>query len=111
MPTEKTITIEEIVAKKIDLLRNQKNYSVRELSTRSGVATSAISNIIRCKKIPSIYTLSCICNALEISLSDFFNPNEEVLMLRGKESILIKIYRELSPMSQDTLIKVSKCMK
>ena len=111
MPAEKTITIEEIVAKKIDLVRNQKNYSVRELSEKSGIAISAISNIIRCKKIPSIYTISCICNALEVSLSDFFNQDEQVLMLRGKESILIKIYRELSPMSQDTLIKVSKCMK
>ena len=111
MSIQKNVSIEETVATKIDLLRIQKGYSIRELSSKSGVAISAISNIIRCKKTPSIYTLSCICKALEVSLSDFFNPDEEVLMLRGKESILIKIYRELSPMSQDTLIKVSKCMK
>ena len=48
---------------------------------------------------------------LIFSLSDFFDFEDTVIKLRGKEAILIKIYRELSPMSQDTLIKVSKCMK
>ena len=48
---------------------------------------------------------------LIFSLSDFFDFDDTVITLRGKEAILIKIYRELSPMSQDALIKVSKCMK
>ena len=50
-------------------------------------------------------------SALGISLSDFFDFDDTVIKLRGKEAILVKIYRELSPMSQDTLIKVAKCMK
>ena len=53
----------------------------------------------------------CICSALSISLTDFFNFDDKVLRLREKEALLIKIFREISPMSQDTLIKVSKCMK
>ena len=103
--------LSQTISKKIDLLRSMKNLSIRDLAELSGVSKSQLSNIIACRKIPNITTLENICNALEISLSDMFNPNEEVLMLRGKESVLIKIYRELSPMSQDTLIKVSKCMK
>ena len=62
-------------------------------------------------KIPNVYTLHLICTALGISLSDFFDFDDNVIVLRGKETILIKIYRELSPMSQDTLIKVAKCTK
>ena len=88
-----------------------QNLSYRDLSKKSGVSLSAIYNIIQGNKVPNIYTLECICNALSISLSDFFSIDDDVIRLRGKEAILIKIYRELSPMSQDTLIKLTKCMK
>ena len=42
---------------------------------------------------------------------DLFDFDESVYRLRGKENIVIKIYREISPMSQDTVIKLLKCMK
>jgi len=98
-------------AQRIDYLRAQNAYTYRELAKKSGVSLATIHNIIQGKKIPNIYTLHSICNALNISLSDFFNFDDNVIVLRGKEAILIKIFREVSPMSQDTLIKVSKCMK
>ena len=99
------------IALKIDTLRVQYNLSTRELAKRSGISKSQLSDIILGNKVPNVYTLFCICNALGISLSDFFDFDDAVIRLRGKENILIKIYREVSPMSQDTLIKVAKCMK
>ena len=99
------------VATRIDFLRMQYNMSIRSLAKKSGVSYSTLFDIINGNKIPSIYTLDCICSALGVSLSDFFDFDDEVIRLRGKENILIKIYREVSPMSQDTLIKVAKCMK
>ena len=77
-----TPTIIKNVATRIDPLRTEQNLSMRDLAKKYG-----------------------------ISLSDFFNFDDSIIRLRSKEAILIKIYRELSPMSQDTLIKVSKCMK
>jgi len=44
-------------------------------------------------------------------LGSFFGFEDTIVKLRGKEALLVKIYRELSLMSQDTLIKVAKCMK
>ena len=99
------------VATRIDFLRVKYNMSIRSLAKKSGVSYSTLFDIINGNKIPSIYTLDCICSALDVSLSDFFDFDDEVIRLRGKENILIKIYREVSPMSQDTLIKVAKCMK
>ena len=99
------------IAKRIDELRLIQNLSLRKLAKKSGISHSTLSNIIQANKIPNIYTIHNICNALGISLSDFFDFDDEVIRLRGKENILIKIYREVSPMSQDTLIKVAKCMK
>ena len=106
-----TPTIIKNVATQIDLLRTEQNLSMRDLAKKSGFSKSRLADIILGNKIPTVYTLHLICTTLGISLSDFFDFDDNVIVLRGKEAILIKIYRELSPMSQDTLIKVSKCMR
>ena len=106
-----TPTIIKNIATRIDLLRTEQNLSIRDLAKKSGISKSQISNIILENKIPNVYTLYLICTALGISLSDFFDFEDTVIKLRGKEALLVKIHRELSQMSQDTLIKVVKCMK
>ena len=106
-----TPTIIKNVATRIDLLRTEQNLSLRDLAIKSGISKSQLSNIILGNKTPNIYTLHLICNAFSISLSDFFDFDDNVIILRGKEAVLIRIFRELSPMSQDALIKLSKCMK
>ena len=92
-------------------LFTSQNLSIRALTKKSGISKSQLSDIMLGNKIPNIYTLHLICTALGISLSDFFDFEDTIIKLRGKEAILVKICRELSPMSQDTLIKVVKCMK
>ena len=106
-----TPTIIKNIATRIDFLRTEQNLSMRYLAKKSGISKSQLSDIILGNKIPNVHTLHLICTALGISLSDFFDFEDTVINLRGKEAILIKIYRELSPMSHDTLIKVAKCMK
>ena len=99
------------ISSRIDMLRTQQNLTFRSLSKRSGISLSTLYDIIQGNKIPNILTLENICSALNISLSDFLDFNDEVIRLRGKEVIVIKIFREVSPMSQDTVIKMLKCMK
>ena len=106
-----TPTIIKNLATRIDLLRTEQNLSMRDLAKKSGISKSQLADIILGNKIPTVYTLHLICTALGIPLSDFVNFDNSVIRLRSKEAILIKVYRELSPMSQDTLIKVAKCMK
>ena len=103
--------ISKFIASRIDKLRVDNGFSIRELAKKSFISHNSLFSIIQGNKSPNIFTLSNICKALNISLSDFFNLEDTVIALRGKEAILIKIFREISPMSQDTLIKVSKCMK
>ena len=111
MNNYQTPTIIKSIASRIDCLRAQHDLSIRELAHKSGVSKSQLADIIQGNKIPNIFTLHCICNALGISLSDFFDFDDNAIKLRNKEAILIKIFREVSPMSQDTLIKLAKCMK
>ena len=104
-------TIIKNIATRNDLLRTEQNLSMRDLAKKSGISKSQLSDIILGNKIQNAYTLYLICTALGISLSDFFDFEDTVIKLSGKEALLVKIYRELSPMSQDTLIKVAKCIK
>ncbi|MBQ8879759.1 MAG: helix-turn-helix transcriptional regulator [Clostridia bacterium] len=106
-----TPTIIKNIATRIDFLRIEQNLSLRDLAKKSSISKSQLSDIMLGNKIPNVYTLHLICTALGISLSDFFDFEDTVIKLRSKEAIIVKIYRELSPMSQDTLIKVVKCMK
>lgn len=106
-----TCDIIKLTAQRLDYLRTQAGLSVRELAKKTGIANSAMYSIISGEKVPNIFTLQNLCIALNISLSDFFDFDESVYKLRGKENIVIKIYREIFPMSQDTIIKLLKCMK
>ena len=106
-----TPTIIKNIATRIDLVRTEQNLSMRSLAKKSGISKSQLSDIMLGNKIPNGYPLYLICTALGISLSDFFDFEDTVIKLRGKETLLVKIYRELSPMSQDALIKLSKCMR
>ena len=100
-----------LTAARIDRLRCERGYSIRVLAQKAGISKTTLQEIIQGIKIPNIHTVYLISKALGVTLSDLFNEDENHLNLRTKEAILIKIFREVSPMSQDTLIKVAKCMK
>ena len=74
-------------------IRTEQNLSMRDLAKKSGISKPQLADIILGNKIPTVYTLHLICTALGISLSDFFDFDDNVIVLRGKEAILIKIYR------------------
>ena len=101
----------QLISQRIDSLRCEYGYSIRELAKISEVAPSTIYNLIQQNEIPNILTLQAICEALKITLSSLLAENEQSHTRNAKEALLLKIFREISPMSQDTLIKVSKCMK
>ncbi len=73
MNTNCSLPIVNLVAQRIDKLRIEQSLSLRELAKKSGISHSTLSNIIQATKIPNIYTLANICNALNIPLSDFSN--------------------------------------
>lgn len=54
--------------------REQKGYSIRELSKRSGISKSTINRIENGKVSPSVDTLEILANALEC---DFFDMLEK----------------------------------
>ena len=84
--------ISKFIDSRINKLRVDNGFSIRELAKKSFISHNSLFSIIQGNKSPNIFTLSNICKALHISLSDFFDFEDTIIKLRGKEALLVKIY-------------------
>ncbi len=64
------------IVKKIDALRKEKGWSVNRLALEAMLTQSTVSNMFISGSEPKISTLRALCNALGVSLSDFFKEEE-----------------------------------
>ena len=65
---------QEAVSRRILELCNQYNLAVGTLSTMSAVPPSTLKNIVNgVTQNPGIVTIKKLCDALDITLIDFFN--------------------------------------
>lgn len=88
------------IGKLIKQFRTAKGYSVNKLANMSGISQSYLRDVELGNKNPTVETLSYVCDALNISLADFFNAycgQEE-----STNSLLHELYR-LSPHQRELL--------
>ena len=64
------------VAKRITQLRTDKNITVNKLANLAGLSQGFVRQVELGKQNPTIESLNLICEALDISLSDFFRETE-----------------------------------
>ncbi len=83
------------VIKKLTELRLERNISVYRLSELTGINQSTLANTFSRGTIPSIKHLEIMCDALGVTLSQFFAQDEEMFYLSKKEIELINSYRKL----------------
>ena len=85
--------------------RNLKQTSVYTLSKISGVSENHIRNLENGKKQPTIKTLQAITDGLNITLSEFFNTeNNDITYLSDGEKRILDFYRRLPKDKADILI-------
>lgn len=99
------------ILRRIDELRKERGWSIYKLSEQSDVMQSTLSNMFARKTMPSIQTLSMLCSAFGITMSEFFEEHSQNLILNEKESELIKDYRLLNHKNQDAILKIIKILK
>lgn len=71
-----TDTIDQAIASRIRLLRQQHDLTLDALASASNVSRAMISRIERGEASPTAALLARICAALDLSLSDFFAADE-----------------------------------
>lgn len=65
-----------MVGKRIVELREQRGMSTNKLANLSGISQSYLREIELCQKNPTVEVLSYLCDALNISLSQFFSEEK-----------------------------------
>ena len=90
------------VGKKIAFFRTEKKYTVNRLATLAGISQSYLRDVELGKKNPTVEVLSYICDALGISLRDFFD--DQISDNFAENPLIAKIY-ELTPEQRATLLQ------
>lgn len=92
--------VRNILARKIKILRNQKQYSQAQLSELADVSIPFLSAIERGTKWPYPETLAKIAVALDVQIYELFLEDENI---KDENSAVISIIRELVE-GQQTLL-------
>lgn len=62
------------IAKRIQILCKEKGITINAMTYKAGIPSSTVKNIFYGKSTnPGIGTIKIVCDALDISLADFFD--------------------------------------
>lgn len=98
------------ILSKIDKLRNERGWSFYELSEQSSVNQSTLANMYRRKSLPSIQTLTDLCKAFEITLSQFF-AEEQNDINNEKTRLLINNFNSLNEQQKNFVLEMTNLVK
>ena len=79
------------VGERITYFREKKGITVNKLANNAGLSQSHLRDIELGNKIPSVETLYYICEALGITLKDFFDDTAEETL--SSDPVVHRIYR------------------
>lgn len=107
-----SIALNEVIKmelqKRITYLREQKGITVNKLANLAGISQGFLRDIELGNKKPTIETLSYICDALEISLKDFFD--DDLFKQFPENELLNEIYK-LTPEQRKLFLQLLRSFK
>ena len=98
------------ILSKIETLRREKGWSYYTLALESGLTQSTLTNMFARGTQPSIKTLTALCEAFGISLSEFFSEDLKIART-AEENEMLADYRSLSAEQRNTLRAFLKTLK
>ena len=99
------------VLDKIVQLRLERNWSEYQLSEKSGLTQSTISSWYRKNMLPTIPSLSKICDAFGISLSQFFLEEDgNTIQITDQQRRLLEYTAKLDPEQYGALLDFFKTL-
>lgn len=90
---------------RITEMRVERHWTEYQLAEKSGLTQSTISSWYRKNMFPTIPSLSKICDAFDISLSQFFmDDDSQPILLNDKQKELLNAVAKLEPEQYDSLL-------
>ncbi len=99
------------ILRKINKMRLDRGWSIYRLSVEADIPQSTLTNMFNRETLPSITTLTSICNAFGTTLSEFFYeeslPNAQSIC----DSELLELFNSVSREAQEAIISLLREMK
>lgn len=95
------------IVKKLNDMRLRRNMSVYRLAEMSGLNQSTLANTFSRGIVPSIENLGAMCEAMGVTLAQFFCDEEETDLLTPQEKKLIEAYRQLTPEVRQAIVDLA----
>ncbi len=82
---------------RLNALRGERKLSVYRLAELSGLNQSTLANTFSRGVVPSVVNLDAMCQAMGVTLAQFFSENERAEPLTEEERAFLELYRKLTP--------------
>lgn len=98
------------VLERIVQLREERGWSEYRLSEESGITQSTISTWFRKNVTPTVSSIESICKACNITLSQFFNFDNEPVTLTDTQKELLENWSRLTTEQQRIFLELLKSL-
>ena len=89
-------------------MRRERQWSEYHLAKEAGISQSTLSNLINRGNNPSVYTLEKIANAFGLTLSQFFNTEEERMYVTGAQKELLEYWNLMDKIQREKTLSYIK---
>ncbi len=96
------------LVKRITDLREERQWTVYHLAKVAGISQSTLSNLINRGNNPSIDTLEKIAYAFGLTLSQFFNVDEERMYVTGVQKELLDCWNSMDMVQREKTLSYIK---
>lgn len=97
-------------SKRIEEFKIKKNWTTHRLSVEAGISSATVINWFTRGSNPKIEALESVCDAFGITLSEFFNENEEVTYLSSEQKEMLNLWDCFSKREKKLLVDLFKEM-
>ncbi len=97
------MTVEEVLGR-VDELCKERGWSHYTLAKESKMATSSVYNMFKRKTIPKVETLEKVCDGFQITLGEFFSPEDRRGDLTVDDRLLLEVVHRL-PQAERRVLK------
>lgn len=91
---------EQEIIERINFLNSVRGWSLYRLAKESGITYSTLCTMIHKATAPSIPTLVKLCKGFGITLSEFFDTDNDTAILTQEQKQFLKLWESLTPENQ-----------
>ena len=91
------------IGARLQQLMDERGLNMYSLAKRSGLSRNTIKNFYARQSKPTVTTLSMLCDGLGITLSQFFEEDDDSIHLSAEQQHLLNRWNQLTDKEKQTI--------